>query len=74
LDSLVESELHDHEGTTERLSKYWMPLDTFTNKAMDGLKEGKVQIPVGLDEPFKRFEDGKVDAALTYLQFRKKEE
>jgi len=70
--SLVESELHDHEGTTEMLSKAWMPLDVFTAQTMDGLKEGKFQIPVGLDAPFKRFEEGKLEQAIAYLEFRKK--
>jgi hypothetical protein len=70
---LVESELHDFEGTTEMLSKIWMPLDTFTEKAMEGLKEGKPQVPVGLDDPFKRYnEEGKVAAALAYMSVRKK--
>ena len=55
------------------LSKIWMPLDTFTEKAMEGLKEGKPQVPVGLDDPFKRYnEEGKVAAALAYMSVRKK--
>jgi len=37
LPPLVESELHDHEGTTERLSKVWMPLDEWTKHTIDEL-------------------------------------
>lgn len=38
---LVESQLHDDQGTTEALKKFWMPLDKFTNSVMDGLKWAK---------------------------------
>jgi hypothetical protein len=65
---LVESELHDFEGSTDKLSKVWMPLDTFTEKAMEGLKEGKFQIPVGLEETFDRFEKGKYEQSLGYYR------
>ncbi|THU94844.1 NAD(P)-binding protein [Dendrothele bispora CBS 962.96] len=44
---LVESELHDAEGTTERLSKFWMPLDEFTNTVMEGLKKGDTVVAAG---------------------------
>ncbi|KAJ7462669.1 hypothetical protein B0H11DRAFT_1815674 [Mycena galericulata] len=54
---LVESELHDEQGTTPMLSKFWMPLDEYTKKTMDGLKKGGDQIAVGTAEiVLKRFE------------------
>lgn len=34
---LVESQLHDKQGTNERLSKFWMPLTDFTTATMSGL-------------------------------------
>ncbi|VDB94970.1 unnamed protein product [Peniophora sp. CBMAI 1063] len=34
---LVESELHDHEGTTEMLSKFWVPLDVWTKSTIEEL-------------------------------------
>ncbi|KZV66583.1 NAD(P)-binding protein [Peniophora sp. CONT] len=34
---LVESELHDHEGTTEALSKFWVPLDVWTKDTISDL-------------------------------------
>ncbi|TFK20283.1 NAD(P)-binding protein [Coprinopsis marcescibilis] len=37
---LVESELHNAEGTTSRLAGSWVPLDKFTDTCMDGLKGG----------------------------------
>ncbi|KAF7306654.1 hypothetical protein MIND_00457000 [Mycena indigotica] len=44
---LVESELHDAQGTTEALSKFWMPLDEYTSKTLDGLRKGDKHIAVG---------------------------
>ncbi|KAL5494703.1 hypothetical protein ACEPAI_164 [Sanghuangporus weigelae] len=41
---LVESELHNHQGTTEALSKNWMPLDEFTKYTMEGLQRGDFNI------------------------------
>jgi chloramphenicol O-acetyltransferase len=61
---LVESELHDYEGTSEKLAKIWMPLNEFTAKAMDGLKEGKTQIPVWFDWYQKFNEEGKLEVAV----------
>jgi short-subunit dehydrogenase involved in D-alanine esterification of teichoic acids len=34
---LVESQLHDKQGTNDRLSKFWMPLKDFTDATMKGL-------------------------------------
>ena len=38
LPPLVESQLHDHQGMSEKLSKFWMPLKDFTEEVMQGLK------------------------------------
>ncbi|EJD03582.1 NAD-binding protein [Fomitiporia mediterranea MF3/22] len=46
LPPLVESELHDQQGTTEALSKHWMPLDEFTKYAMEGMQRGDFNIVV----------------------------
>ncbi|TRM58432.1 hypothetical protein BD626DRAFT_511846 [Schizophyllum amplum] len=57
---LVESELHDAEGRTETVSKYWMPLAEFTSTVMDGLKEGKIAITAGwATATYDRFEKPK---------------
>ncbi|KAJ3995125.1 hypothetical protein F5050DRAFT_1808975 [Lentinula boryana] len=37
---LVESELHDAEGTTEALSKFWMPLSEYTKETIEGFQRG----------------------------------
>uniref|UniRef100_D8QLX7 NAD(P)-binding protein n=1 Tax=Schizophyllum commune (strain H4-8 / FGSC 9210) TaxID=578458 RepID=D8QLX7_SCHCM len=58
---LVESELHDNQGTTEALSRFWMPLADFINVVLDGLKEGKIAITAGA-------------ATSAYLQFEKGKE
>ncbi|RPD64909.1 NAD(P)-binding protein [Lentinus tigrinus ALCF2SS1-7] len=47
LPPLVESELHDHQGMTPRLSKVWMPLDEFTKQVMEGLVRGDPQVTAG---------------------------
>jgi short-subunit dehydrogenase involved in D-alanine esterification of teichoic acids len=38
LPPLVESQLHDHQGMSEKLSKFWMPLKDFTKEVMQGLR------------------------------------
>ncbi|KAI0702527.1 hypothetical protein BC835DRAFT_1411076 [Cytidiella melzeri] len=48
---LPEFELHDHQGTREQLSKFWMPLDKSTEGALAGLIECGLQIPVGNAKP-----------------------
>jgi hypothetical protein len=72
--SLVESELHDgrrlyppisdkpshysEQGTTERLSKFWMPLDDYIKTTMDGLTKGNTHIAAGrAEDVYKRFEE-----------------
>ncbi|KAF8203083.1 hypothetical protein BJ912DRAFT_1053089 [Pholiota molesta] len=57
---LVESELHDPYGTTEMLSKFWMPLDEFTDLTVEGLRKGDDYITVGsATQHFENFEKGK---------------
>jgi len=54
---LVESELHDEQGTTETLSKFWMPLDQYTKETVAGLRRGDIHVASGkADEVFKIFE------------------
>ncbi|KAJ7357082.1 hypothetical protein DFH08DRAFT_473503 [Mycena albidolilacea] len=56
---LVESELHDEQGTTERLSKFWMPLDEYTKLTVDGLRKGDIHIAAGrAAEVLEKFEKG----------------
>ncbi|EMD42202.1 hypothetical protein CERSUDRAFT_147848 [Gelatoporia subvermispora B] len=65
LPPLVESELHDHQGMTPMLSKFWMPLDTFTEQVMEGLKRGDTQIAPGTSgENWERFEKGKLERII----------
>ncbi|KAK7463783.1 hypothetical protein VKT23_005723 [Stygiomarasmius scandens] len=57
---LVESELHDAEGTTEKLSKFWMPLDEFMDVVMKGLKKGDTTIAAGIAKGhYEQFEEPK---------------
>ncbi|TFY80424.1 hypothetical protein EWM64_g3589 [Hericium alpestre] len=66
---LVESELHDHQGTSEKLSKFWMPLEIFTSAAMEGLQRGEDHVTVGsATSAFERFEKGKLDVAKGYYE------
>ncbi|THH21476.1 hypothetical protein EW146_g78 [Bondarzewia mesenterica] len=70
---LVESELHDKQGTTERLSKIWMPLNEFVDGVMEGLGRGDMQIAVGMAaSSHERFESGKMDLTF-WLRCEKKE-
>ncbi|KAI0788592.1 hypothetical protein C8Q75DRAFT_734283 [Abortiporus biennis] len=69
LPPLVESELHDHQGTTPALSKFWMPLDVFIPQVVDGLKRGDVQIPIGqAAEGWDTFEKGKLERIEQFRQ------
>ncbi|KDR85184.1 hypothetical protein GALMADRAFT_233857 [Galerina marginata CBS 339.88] len=70
---LVESELHDAYGTTERLSKFWMPLDEFTKTTMEGLRRGDNHIPAGQSKvAFEKYEQGKEQTALQVQKMREK--
>ncbi|KII93338.1 hypothetical protein PLICRDRAFT_35533 [Plicaturopsis crispa FD-325 SS-3] len=69
LPPLVESELHDHQGTTEKLSQFWMPLEEFTDLAMEGLQHGDAQIAVGQSSvDYEAREAGKLDAVVKMYQ------
>jgi short-subunit dehydrogenase involved in D-alanine esterification of teichoic acids len=70
---LVESELHDTYGTTQALTKFWMPLDEYTKVTMEGLRRGDVEIPAGMAlEDLKRYEAGKLERVEKSKEFRSK--
>ncbi|TBU46124.1 NAD(P)-binding protein [Dichomitus squalens] len=57
---LVESELHDHQGTTPALSKHWMPLDEYTKHTLEGLIRGDPDVTAGFSVGvFEKWEKGK---------------
>ncbi|GJE85776.1 NAD(P)-binding protein [Phanerochaete sordida] len=59
---LTESELHDHQGMTPKLSKFWLPLDEFTEQTMAGLCRGDVQVcPGDTQDKWDKFEKGKIE-------------
>ncbi|KAK1231842.1 hypothetical protein PQX77_005056 [Marasmius sp. AFHP31] len=63
--SLVESELHDFEGTSEKLSKFWMPLDQYVALTLEGLQKGEPHVTCGAAATaFDRFEKEKYDLAM----------
>ncbi|RPD81980.1 NAD(P)-binding protein [Lentinus tigrinus ALCF2SS1-7] len=63
LPPLVESELHDHQGTTPALSIFWMPLDQFTKLTIEGLVRGDPEVVVGMAAAvLQRYEKGKREA------------
>ncbi|KAF9038313.1 NAD(P)-binding protein [Hymenopellis radicata] len=63
---LVESELHDAAGTTEKLSKTWMSLDEFIKLVMPPLVNGDDAVPIGMAATvFQKFEAGKSEMAIT---------
>ena len=51
-------------GTTEKLSKFWIPLDEFTKVTMEGLRKGEQVISMsvvkGMYEKFEREKEGMV--------------
>jgi len=66
---LVESELHDREGTTEALSKIWMPLEEFVTIVTKGLVAGTPYICAGRSEHmWNKFEKGKEENRCPTLQ------
>ncbi|KAH7907569.1 NAD(P)-binding protein [Hygrophoropsis aurantiaca] len=72
LPPLVESELHDHQGKREVLSKFWMPLDEFTALTIEALKSDDVQIPIGSSvADYEGFEKGKLEAVTKMYDGRK---
>ncbi|KAF4564823.1 hypothetical protein EYR40_010994 [Pleurotus pulmonarius] len=69
---LVESELHDPYGTTEALSKSWMPLEEFTKLTIEGLLKGDDDVPVGMSAGvFQKFEAGKSQMAVHLMKNHK---
>ncbi|KAI0361241.1 NAD-P-binding protein [Trametes cingulata] len=67
LPPLVESELHDHQGTTPALAKVWMPLDEFTKHTMEGLIRGDPQVAVGSAAGgVEKFESRKLEAVQQF--------
>ncbi|KAF8078420.1 hypothetical protein FPV67DRAFT_1465214 [Lyophyllum atratum] len=67
---LVESELHDAYGTTEKLSKFWMPLDEYTKIILEGLKNGDPYITAGTaSDVFTNFEAGKLERVEALQKF-----
>ncbi|KLO10127.1 NAD(P)-binding protein [Schizopora paradoxa] len=59
---LVESELHDHQGTTPALTNIWLPLAEYTKHAMDGLQRGDFNIVVPQNQAlWDKFEKERVD-------------
>ncbi|KAF9535834.1 hypothetical protein CPB83DRAFT_842421 [Crepidotus variabilis] len=66
---LVESELHDAQGTTDKLSRFWMPLDAYVRSAMEGLRKGERFIfPTSSKELFEKFENGKEEGSFAMHQ------
>ncbi|KAK7064462.1 hypothetical protein R3P38DRAFT_2824690 [Favolaschia claudopus] len=62
---LVESELHDEQGTTAHLSKFWMPLDEYTKITVDGLRKGDSHVAAGTaDNVLKMFEQADLNGAF----------
>lgn len=50
------------QGTTPKLSKFWLPLDKFTEQAMAGLCRGDVQIcPGDSQDKWVKYEKGKIE-------------
>ncbi|PFH54657.1 hypothetical protein AMATHDRAFT_72427 [Amanita thiersii Skay4041] len=70
---LVESELHDEYGTTEKLSKFWMSLDEYTRATMEGLRKGDDVVSCGGSlDAYKRFEKDKEEIAVEMQKRREK--
>jgi len=62
---LVESQLHDHQGNTPKLSKFWLPLKDFTAQVMEGLKAEKdVVAPGNSAERYEAHEASKHDKVV----------
>jgi len=57
-------------GTTEMLSKSWMPLDEFTKTTVDGLKKGDEHLAAGSSKAlFEKYNQGKYETVLKMLKF-----
>ena len=54
-------------GTTEELSKFWMPLGEFSEHAMKGLEAGDFQVFVPqTKEAWEAIEKGRIERCLAY--------
>ena len=52
------------EGTTQRLSKFWIPLEEYTKVTVEGLVRGDPYVPAGrVVDDHKKFEEGKLELA-----------
>jgi hypothetical protein len=52
------------EGTSQRLSNFWLSLEEYTKVTMEGLVRGDRYVPAGMVvEQHKKFEEGKLEAA-----------
>jgi len=59
---LVESELHDHQGSSFALANVWLPLAEYTKLALDGLQRGEFNIVVPQNKAlWEKFEKDRVD-------------
>jgi len=69
---LVESELHDHQGMSEKLSKFWMPLSEFTTLTMAALERGDEEIAIGSSaqeyEKYEKDKQGIVDKTFRAMK------
>jgi hypothetical protein len=58
-------------GTSEALSKVWMPLDEYTRLTMEGLRKGDRQISsAGSLAALQRFDAGKLEMAEAFHKMR----
>ncbi|KAG1885695.1 hypothetical protein F4604DRAFT_1918380 [Suillus subluteus] len=52
------------QGTTQRLTRFWLTLEEYTKETMEGLVRGDPYVPAGTAvERYKKFEEGKLEAA-----------
>jgi hypothetical protein len=57
------------EGTTQRLSNFWLSLEEYTKVTMEGLVRGDPYVPAGLVvDQHKQFEEGKLEAATKMFE------
>ncbi|KAH9945663.1 hypothetical protein B0H21DRAFT_424112 [Amylocystis lapponica] len=68
---LVESELHDNQGMTGTLSRFWMPLEAFTDATMQGLLRGDLAIAPGRSGiDWEAWEKGKAERVTELMKNR----
>lgn len=69
LPPLVESELHDGQGMTGSLSRFWMPLSEFTKLTMAKLSTDAAEIPIGMAaHAYEKYEAGKLEATNKFYE------